>query len=109
MTKNTHETLTPLAQCPREILAAIEGVLTDIDETVSTHSQLTAEAYGAMEALKKAGFRVIPVTGRPAGWCDLIARFWPVDAVVGENGAFYFRYDHTAKRMHRCYWKSDAE
>src|SRR5204863_4593068 len=29
-------------------------------------------------------------TGRPAGWCDHIARMWPVDAVVGENGAFYF-------------------
>src|SRR4030095_12181499 len=87
------ETLTPLAQCPRETLAAIEGVLTDIDETVSTHSQLTAEAYGAMEALKKAGFRVIPVTGRPAGWCDLIARFWPVDAVVGEDRAFWMGHD----------------
>ena len=65
-----NETLIPLADCPRETLAAIEGVLTDIDETVSTHCRLTAEAYGAMEALKKAGFRVIPVTGRPAGWCD---------------------------------------
>ncbi len=43
---------------------------------------------------------VVPVTGRPAGWCDHIARMWPVDAVVGENGAFYFRYDH-AKRA-RC-------
>jgi len=30
------------------------------------------------------------VTGRPAGWCDHIARMWPVEAVVGENGAFYF-------------------
>ena len=48
--------MTPLAQCPRETLAAIEGVLTDIDETVSTHGRLTAEAYGALEALKKAGF-----------------------------------------------------
>ena len=46
-----------------------------------------------MEALKKAGFRVIPVTGRPAGWCDHIARFWPVDAVVGENGAFWMWHD----------------
>ena len=43
----------PLADCPREILAAVEGVLTDIDETVSTHSRLTGEAYGALEALKK--------------------------------------------------------
>jgi HAD superfamily hydrolase (TIGR01484 family) len=103
------ETLTPLAQCPRETLAAIEGVLTDIDETVSTHSQLTAEAYGAMEALKNAGFRVIPVTGRPAGWCDLIARFWPVDAVVGENGAFWMWHDDKAHKLRTRFVQSDAE
>jgi HAD superfamily hydrolase (TIGR01484 family) len=109
MTRNTDETLTPLAQCPRETLAAIEGVLTDIDETVSTHSQLTAEAYGAMEALKNAGFRVIPVTGRPAGWCDLIARFWPVDAVVGENGAFWMWHDDKAHKLRTRFVQSDAE
>jgi HAD superfamily hydrolase (TIGR01484 family) len=108
MTRNTHETLTPLAQCPRETLAAIEGVLTDIDETVSTHSQLTAEAYGAMEALKKAGFRVIPVTGRPAGWCDLIARFWPVDAVVGENGAFWMWHDDKAHKLRTRFVQDDS-
>ena len=33
---------------------------------------------------------MVPITGRPAGWCDHIARMWPVDAVVGENGALYF-------------------
>src|SRR5688572_20297004 len=102
------DTLTPLAQSPRETLAAIEGVLTDIADTVSTHSRLTAEASGAMEALKKAGFRVIPVSGRPAGWCDLIARLWPVDAVVGENGAFYFRCE-TGRGMTRVYVKPEAE
>jgi hypothetical protein len=48
-------------------------------------------AYQALERLRKAGLAVVPVTGRPAGWCDMIARLWPVDAVVGENGAFYFR------------------
>ena len=56
----------------------------------------TAEAYGALEALKKAGLLVIPVTGRPAGWCDMVARFWPVDAVVGENGAFWMWHDQKA-------------
>src|SRR5205085_3245055 len=45
-----------------------------------------------MEQLRDAGLLMIPITGRPAGWCDHIARMWPVDAVVGENGAFYFRY-----------------
>jgi len=41
----------------------------------------------------------VPITGRPAGWCDHIARMWPVDAVVGENGAFYFRYDAAARKL----------
>src|SRR5262245_31359622 len=104
-----NRTMTPLAQCPRETLAAIEGVLTDIDETVSTRSRLTAEAYGALEALKKTGFRVIPVTGRPAGWCDHIARFWPVDAVVGENGAFWMWHDHGAGKLRTRFIQSEAE
>src|SRR5690242_21950802 len=89
----------PLSDCPRATLAAIRGVLTDIDETVSTEGHLTAEAYAAMEALKKAGLLVIPVTGRPAGWCDLIARFWPVDAVVGENGAFWMWHRSEERRV----------
>jgi HAD superfamily hydrolase (TIGR01484 family) len=68
----------------------IKAVLLDIDDTLTTDGKLTAEAYGALEQLKTAGKLVVPVTGRPAGWCDHIARMWPVDAVVGENGAFYF-------------------
>src|SRR5471032_1995161 len=104
-----HRTMIALADCPRETLAAIEGVLTDIDETVSSHSSLTAEAYGAMEALQKAGFRVIPVTGRPAGWCDHIARFWPVDAVVGENGAFWMWHDEKAHKLRTHFVQGEAE
>ena len=68
-------------------------MLADIDDTLTTHGKLTAAAYAALERLQRAGKLVIPITGRPAGWCDHIARMWPVDAVVGENGAFYMRYD----------------
>ena len=68
----------------------IRGLLFDIDDTLTTEGRLTADAYAAMERLKRAGKLLVPVTGRPAGWCDHIARMWPVDAVVGENGAFYF-------------------
>ena len=99
----------PLENCPRETLAAVRGILTDIDDTVSSDGALTAEAYGALQALKKAGLLVIPVTGRPAGWCDHIARFWPVDAVVGENGAFWMWHDHTQKRLRTRFIQSDAE
>ena len=99
----------PLNECPRVALASIQGVLTDIDETVSTDGRLTAEAYGALEALKKAGFLVVPVTGRPAGWCDHIARFWPVDAVVGENGAFWMWHDSNAGRLRTRFVQPEAE
>lgn len=74
----------------------IRGLLFDIDDTLTTDGKLTAPAYLAMERLQQAGRIVVPITGRPAGWCDHIARMWPVDAVVGENGAFYF-----CRREHR--------
>ena len=93
---------------PRTALRALRGVLCDIDDTLTTDGRLTAAAYRALERLHDAGLIVVPVTGRPAGWCDHIARFWPIDAVVGENGAFYFRYDHGARRMIRSYLQDDA-
>ena len=79
--------------------AKIRGVLLDIDDTLTTDGRLTAAAYSALESLQSIGLLTVPITGRPAGWCDHIARMWPVDAVVGENGAFYFRYDRGARRM----------
>jgi len=91
----------PLSDFPLQARRAMRGVLADIDDTLTTDGRLTAEAYAALERLKGAGLLVIPITGRPAGWCDHIARMWPVDGVVGENGAFYFRYDHAARRMRR--------
>jgi HAD superfamily hydrolase (TIGR01484 family) len=69
-------------------LKLVRGLAFDIDETLSTKGKLTDEAFAALWDLKRAGFALVPITGRPAGWCDHIARFWPVDAVVGENGAF---------------------
>jgi HAD superfamily hydrolase (TIGR01484 family) len=103
----------PLSECPKATLAAIKGVLTDIDETVSTDGRLTPEAFAALAALKEAGLLVIPVTGRPAGWCDMIARFWPVDAVVGENGAFWMWHDRNAAtgphKLRTRFIQSEAE
>lgn len=83
----------PLNDAQLEMLAGIRGVLADIDDTISTDGKLGADAFDALWQLHEAGLIVIPVTGRPAGWCDHIARFWPVDAVVGENGGFYFYHD----------------
>ena len=89
----------PLAELPVGDLLGVRAVLADIDDTISTHGRVTARAYVALERLQAAGFIVVPVTGRPAGWCDLIARTWPVDAVVGENGAFCMRYERAHHRL----------
>lgn len=81
-------------------LKKVKGICLDIDDTLSTQGKLTPEAYQALWDLKRAGFAVVPITGRPAGWCDHFARFWPVDAVVGENGAFtFFMQDGVRKRL----------
>jgi HAD superfamily hydrolase (TIGR01484 family) len=91
----------PLTSMPETVRRGLRAVLTDIDDTLTTHGRLTAEAYAAMERLRAAGRLVVPVPGRPAGWCDHIARMWPVDAVVGENGALYMRYDAAARKLVR--------
>jgi len=95
-----------LAECPVQDLTQIRYVLTDIDDTLTLDGRLPACAYTAMEQLAQAGIELVPITGRPAGWCDLIARQWPVAGIVGENGAFYFRYDETSRRMIRQYTRS---
>ena len=93
---------------PDAMRRAMRGVLADIDDTLTTHGRLTATAYAALERLRAAGKLVIPITGRPAGWCDHIARMWPVDAVVGENGAFYMRYDDRARAGSARFVADDA-
>ncbi len=99
----------PFEQMPANIRQEIRYVLTDIDDTLTNNGRLPAVVFKAMERLQTAGIKVIPITGRPAGWCDHIARMWPVDGLVGENGAFYFRYDDTLKKMQRRYFKSDEQ
>lgn len=69
-------------------------LLCDIDDTITTDGKVTAAAYRALWDLHEAGIAVIPVTGRPAGWCDLIVRQWPVQAVIGENGAFAYYFSN---------------
>ena len=96
----------PLDNLANSAAAKLRFVLSDIDDTITTEGRLTAAAYSALEQLTAAGITVIPITGRPAGWCDHIARMWPVYGVVGENGAFYYRYDRHVRKMHYHYWAS---
>ncbi len=86
------------ASAPREKLARVRAVAFDIDDTFSSEGLISAEAFTALWDLKRAGFTLVPITGRPAGWCDHFARFWPIDAIVGENGAFTFYMQDGVRR-----------
>ena len=74
----------------KEFKAPISHLFTDIDDTLTNNGRLQKEAFASLWKLHESGIQVIPVTGRPAGWCELIARQWPVAGVIGENGGLYF-------------------
>ena len=77
----------PLSTWPLSERRNIIGVFTDIDDTLTTHGEITTDALKALADLKAAGLHVIPITGRPVGWAEPLAARLPVDAVVVENGA----------------------
>jgi hypothetical protein len=99
----------PFEKFPEDLKKKIRYVLADIDDTLTLNGRLPAVVFAAMERLKTTGIRIIPITGRPAGWCDHIARMWPVEGLVGENGAFYFRYDDGQRKMQRRYFKTEDQ
>jgi len=52
-----------LIELPTLARSQIIGILTDIDDTLTTEGHLTAAAYTAPECLHAAGFKVIPTKG----------------------------------------------
>lgn len=86
----------------------IHVIFTDIDDTLTDEGLLRDDAYASLWRLHERGIKIVPVTGRPAGWCEMIARFWPVHGVIGENGGFYFRYDSPKRKMIRHFVFNEA-
>lgn len=101
--------LRPLRELPTGICRRIETLFTDIDDTLTTDGRIPASAFDAVWRAHEAGLRVVLVTGRPAGWCDHLARMWPVAAVVGENGALCFAMTMSGERMRRLFAPRQAD
>jgi HAD superfamily hydrolase (TIGR01484 family) len=99
----------PVRELPEERCRTLATLISDIDDTITTGGMLPASTFQALWALEEAGVRTVVVTGRPAGWCDHIARMWPVAGVIGENGALIYAYDRPARRMRRTYLLSEEE
>ena len=97
----------PLAQFPASAARAIRYVLTDVDDTLTCRGSLSAATYRALEGLRDAGIIIVPVTAAPSGWCDVMARMWPVGGVIGENGGLYLR--RRGDDMDVRFWQSPPE
>ncbi|MGV3570960.1 MAG: HAD-IIB family hydrolase [Ramlibacter sp.] len=98
----------PLQDWPAAERARITGVLTDIDDTLTTEGAVTPDVLQALDALAAAGLHVIPITGRPVGWSEPFALQWPVDAIVAENGAVALTHGAQAGTLRKLYVQDEA-
>lgn len=102
----TERDLAGSGRAPRERssardLAGLEGIVFDVDDTVTRAGVLEREAFIAMWAAREAGLRTIALTGRPLGWAEVIASIWPVDLAIGENGAgWHWREGRSVRAGH---------
>lgn len=86
-------------------LPRVRGVFSDIDDTLTHEGVVVPEAYEALSRARAAGLRAVLVTGRPAGWAEVLASIWPVDAAIAENGGI--GYVRRGKRIERIYFETE--
>jgi HAD superfamily hydrolase (TIGR01484 family) len=96
-----------LALAPLGAFKSVRFVLTDMDDTLTYEGRLSGATYAALEKLRNTSLSVIIVTAAPAGWCDQMARMWPVDGVIGENGGFFFR--RAGDGVLRHFWQGNEQ
>lgn len=93
----------PLSALGGDEARRLRGLLFDLDDTLLSHGVLTRPAYDALWSLREAGLSLVAVTGRPSGWGELLARQWPIDGCVTENGAVHLvREGHGIARRDAC-------
>jgi HAD superfamily hydrolase (TIGR01484 family) len=85
-----------------DLATAVRGVFSDIDDTLTHDGAVVPEAYAALARARAAGLRVVLVTGRPAGWAEVLAAIWPVAAAIAENGGI--AYLKRGGRIERIYF-----
>ena len=93
----------PINTWPIRDRQRIQGIFTDIDDTLTTDGAITPDALAALGELKASGLSVIAITGRPVGWSETFAAVWPVDAIVAENGAVLLQKMHKNELQPNAY------
>lgn len=77
----------------------IKYILTDIDGTLTgPDGRIAPETYATLWKLREAGYTVIPVTGRTAGWAAVAISDWPVDAIIVESGSVVYYLENGSRK-----------
>jgi HAD superfamily hydrolase (TIGR01484 family) len=98
----------PLSHMPLAVRRGIRGVLTDVDDTLTTAGELPARARKALDDLAAASLPVVAITGRPAGLCEELLAQWPLAAIVGENGGVWMRRNPATGAI-EAHYEHDAD
>lgn len=94
---NISMTSSLLAQVDRECFKSIRLIATDMDGTLTTQGKFTSQLVQTLEQLAQAGFSVLIVTGRSAGWVSGLVHYLPVVGAIAENGGIFFPGNSAAK------------
>lgn len=98
-----------LSEAPAELFGSIKFVLAGMDETLASRGRVAAATYHALEHLRADGVVVLLVTDASAGWCDQMARTWPVDGVIGESGGLFVHRQLNGHDVMRHYFLAPSE
>lgn len=74
----------------QDALKSVRLIATDMDGTLTIAGKFRPAFLGALERLKAAGFLVVIVTGRSAGWVSGLAHYLPIAGAVSENGGLFY-------------------
>ena len=92
------EKMKNINEITKEEAQKIEYILTDIDGTLTNDGPMLPAAYEALWKLHDAGFKIIPVTGRTAGWASVNITDWPVEAIIAESGSVVFYLENGSRK-----------
>jgi hypothetical protein len=98
-----------LSEAPADLFGSVGFVLAGMHETLALSGRVDAATYHALEHLQAAGVVVVPVTAASAAWCDQMARTWPIDGVIGENGGLFVQREENGPGVMRSYFLAPSE
>lgn len=87
------------AEIDQQLLDKIKLIATDMDGTLTVEGKFPSRLGQALWDLQSAGYAVVIVTGRSAGWVSGLAHYLPIQGAIAENGGLFFYQPDTPGKV----------